>query len=165
MKMYIRCMSMDKDAAKHQIKPFSSIIMEHTIKLIMYSDIRPEEITGWIHTIANWVHKADDITVKPKARKLKEEDILNSLFSQMGDDLSDYIRALEKFQADNINGKFNSNGKGSYPLFDVNYEVAENLMNVCYALIDATMPLLIDKKDHSIQDYDKAVEKVFDSLI
>lgn len=158
-------MSLDRDKAKHQIKPFSDIIMEHIIKLVMYSDIRPDDVNGWIDTIANWISRADNITVKPSAKKLKETDLMSSLFSCMGDDIKDYTRALYSFQASNQSGKFNHGGKESYPEFDVSYDAAVTLMHVCYEIIDATMPLLRDKADHSKDEYVQVVSNIFAKLV
>lgn len=165
MKRYIRAMSMEKDKAKHQISSFSPVIMEHVIKLLMYSDIRPDDVQGWIHTIANWIYRADSITVKPSAKKLSKADFMSSLFSCMGDDIRDYERALYAFLADNYSGKFNHEGKGSYPEFEVTYDVADTLMACCYQLIEATLPLLQDKADHSISDYEGVVRMVFGQFL
>lgn len=164
MKRYIRAMSMERGRAIHQISSFSPILMEHIIKLLMYSDVRPNDVDGWIGTIANWIHQADDITVKPSNKKLKESDIMSSLFGCMGDDVRDYQRALYAFLADNRSGKLNHDGKGSYPEFDITDDAADDLMHICYDLIDATMPLLTDKRDHSLNEYIDIITPIFSNL-
>ena len=127
MKRYIAGMSMEKDKAIHQISSFSPVIMEHLIKLLMYSDIRPDDVEGWVHAVAHWIQRADDITVKPRARKLKEQDIMSSLFSCMGDDVRDHRRALYAFLADNESGKFNYEGKGKYPNLQLTQKLHSHL--------------------------------------
>lgn len=164
MKRYIRAMSLDKDKAMKQSKSFSPIILEHIIKLLVYSNMRPNDINGWLNTIAKWIHRADDITIKPYAKKLKSQDIEASLFSCMGDELSDYRRALYAFQADNLTGKFNYGDKIPYPEFDIDDDLAEDLMNICYDVIDATMPLLQDKKDHSKDEYLEVIKPIFEAI-
>ena len=164
MKRYIYAMSTDRNRARHMLTSYSSIIMEHIIKLLVYSDIRPDDVDGWISTIANWIHKADDITLKPKAKKLTESDLLNTLFSYMGDEIKDYRFVLDSFIAENLTGKLNYYDKESYPEFEVTLELAEDLMNICYDIIDATMPLLIDKQDHTMSEYKAAIHPIFDSL-
>lgn len=148
---------MEKEQAKKQITSFSPVIMEHLIKLLTYSTIRPNDTNGWIHTVAHWLHQADDITVKPHARKLKERDLMQSLFSCMGDDVRDYERALHAFLADNLSGKFNYNGKESYPEFVVTNDLAQSLMKLCQSVIESTVPMLLDKKDHSTDEYFEVV--------
>ena len=165
MKIYVRAMSMEKEKAKKQISSFSDIVMEHLIKLLMYSDIRPNDIDGWIKSVANWISRADNITIKPSAKKLKEEDIMSSLFSCMGDDVRDYERALYSFLADNHSGKYNHEGKESYPEFEVTPEASESLMNLCNDVIDVTMPLLIDKQDHSKDEYEAAIRNLLSDYL
>ena len=164
MKRYVRAMSLERKRAEKQISSYASIIMEHIIKLIMYSDIRPEDISGWEKSVAKWIQKADDITVKPDAKKLEPETIMRTLFSSMGDEIGDYDRELYKFLADNHNGKFNHDGKGNYPEFEVTEDASETLMNVCDDIVDATMPLLIDKADHSLSEYIEVIKPIFDRL-
>lgn len=164
MKRYIFAMSLEKDKAKHMIASFSITIMEHIIKLLIYSDIRKDDVDGWLNTIARCLHNADDITVKPHNKKLKSKDILSSLFGYMGDDLSDYRRTLYAFKEDNRNGKFNFENKGPYPDFDVTPELYENLMYICYELIDKSMPLLTDKREHSQEEYKDIVTSLFTTL-
>lgn len=157
-------MSLEKDKAKRQIASFSLTIMEHAIKLLVYSDIRTDSINGWINTIARCLHNADDITIKPHNRKLKSKDIMSSLFGYMGDDVSDYRRALFAFKEDNRHGKFNYENKTPYPDFDVTAELSESLMYFCYDIIDRSLPLLIDKRDHSKEEYQNIVKSAFNKL-
>lgn len=165
MKRYVYAMSMERDRAKKQIASFSETIMEHIIKLLVYSDIRPNDIAGWIHTVARSIHNADDVTVKPNNKKLKEKDILSSLFGCMGDDIRDYRRALLAFKEDNRRGLFNYDDKQSYPDFEVTFELSDDLMTMCYDIIDVTMPLLTDKKDHNVEEYEAKVRGIFNKLI
>ena len=165
MTRYIRGMSIERNRAIQQLDSFSPIIMEHIIKLLVYSDIRPDDVEGWIGSVANWIHRADDVTVKPSAKKLKESDIVSSLFGCMGDDVRDYQRALYAFLADTRTGKLNHDGKESYPEFDVTGDLSQDLMDVCYDVIDATMPLLLDKQDHTINEYIQVISPIFDKLV
>ena len=165
MKRYIYAMSMERDRAKKQIAAFSPTIMEHMIKLLVYSDIRPDDIDGWIHTIARSIHNADDITVKPNNKKLKNSDLISSLIGCMGDDVRDYRRALQAFREDNRNGKFNYDDKKTYPDFDITPELSEDLMTICFDVIDKTLPLLTDKQDHSLDEYKSVINQIISKLI
>lgn len=164
MKMYIRAMSLERNRAKQQIASFSPTILEHIIKLLLYSDIRPNDIHGWIHTIARSLHNADDLTVKHSGKKLKPEDIVESLFGCMGDDVRDYRRALLAFQEDNKPGKFNYDNKESYPAIEITMELAQDLMSFCYDIVDATLPLLVDKQDHTLEEYEDIITTIYNKL-
>lgn len=154
-------MSLEKSTALKQMKSFSDVVNEHILKLVVYGDIRKDDIRGWINTIANWIHQADDITLKPKSRKPSEEQIMSSLFRFAGDDIRDYERALFAFKADNLSGKFSSESKSEYPDFEVTSELTKELMVNCDELIRATLPLLRDKNNHSLDEYRNAVSFVF----
>jgi hypothetical protein len=71
------------------------------------------------------------------------------------------VKELYGFLADNRSGKFNHDGKGNYPEFEVTPEAAKLLMRICCAIEDATMPLLLDKIDHGVDEYRKLVEPIF----
>lgn len=135
--------------------------MEHVIKLVLYSDVRPNDVSGWKHTIANWIHRADNITVKPRSRKLTKKDLMDSLFSSMGDEVKDYRFALDAFLADNITGKLNHDGKEAYPQIESTPELSEELMDACYSIMMLTIPMLIDKQDHSLEEYYQAIDSIF----
>lgn len=164
MKRYIMAMSIDRAEAKQRLTSYKGILMEHIIKLLVYSDVRPNDVHGWIHTLANWIHKCDSITIKPKNRKLSKSDIISSLFCRMGDEVGDYERELYAFIADNRYGRYNHGDAAPYPEFEVTDELCETFMQVCYKLIEETIPFLIDKQDHTIEEYEAVIQKIFDSL-
>lgn len=164
MRRYIRAMSLDRGRAKKRLDAYASIIEEHIIKLLVYSDIRPNDIQGWIHTVANWIHQGDSITVKPSAKKLSVADLESSLFNFMGTETRDYMSALYAFEANNLSGKLNSGNKESYPTFDISMDLAADLMELCEDVKEVTMPLLCDKQDHSLNEYEAALQPIFRSL-
>ena len=165
MKRYIYAMSVYKKRAERQLTSYSSILMEHIIKLLVYSDIRPDDVKGWIHTLATWISKVDSLMIKPNADKVSEDFLMSTLFSCMGDELSDYERELYSFLADNHSGKFNAYSHGSYPEFEVTDQLSEDLMNFCLDIAEATIPLLIDKQDHDINEYEEVITQVYNSLV
>lgn len=165
MKKYVYAMSVEKKRAEKQLTSYSSILMEHLVKLLVYSDSRPNDVKGWIHTLANWISRADSLTIKPNADKLTEEFLMSTLFSCMGDELNDYERELYSFLADNRSRKFNTHDSGPYPEFEVTTQLSEDLMNFSLDVAEATIPLLTDKKDHSIDEYEEAITQVYNSLV
>lgn len=157
-------MSVGKNEALRRLSSLSETLMEHLTKLVVYSDIRPDDIKGWIKTAARCIYQADSITLKPNGRKLKSNDFMSSLFSCMGDELRDYERYLDLFALDNKRGKFNYEGKDSYPDFAVTQELGVTLMTLCYDVIDKTLPLLLDRHDHSLAEYRDIIQNIFDCM-
>lgn len=162
MKRYIVAMSVTKKHAIWRMEAYANTIMEHIIKLVIYSDIRPNDIEGWLHTVVRCIHEGDALTIKPSTKKLTEDELRNSLFSAMGDDLHDYLSELAVFQENNRRGLYNYADKESYPEVTPTVEDAEVLMDICYQIMERTLPLLLDKQDHSIDEYKDAIRDLFE---
>lgn len=165
MKMYVRAMALPKQEAIRRANSYSLDIVEHTIKLVLYSDIRPDDAMHWVEEIASWLRYVGKITIKPSNKKLKPSDLENTVFSWAGDDLYDYEALLEEFQRNNARGKFNYADKESYPEIEVTASLASDLMDVSYSMIDSAIPLMTDKQEHSKQDYIDALVPVFKNYL
>ena len=162
MKRYIKAMSMTKKDAMRHAGSFSSTLMEHIVKLVMYGDIRPDDVSDWLQTVCRCLHEVDGLTVKPSNKKLSAKDLEYTIFGSMGDEAKDYRLVLAAFQEDNKHGKFNYDDKVSYPEFDLTDDAVINLMSICYEFMNRTTPLLLDKKDHSIDEYKDAIRDLFE---
>ena len=160
MKRYIYAMSFAKAEAIERASKYSSAIIEHLIKILVYGDIRQDDVAHWIGEIATWLKSVDRISVKPTNRRLKPNVIRDTLFRSMGDELGDYLDSLEAFQYDNRRGKFNYSDKTSYPEVEPTIECAGDLMNMCLDLIEEATPLLSDKYEHSRQEYVSLLTKI-----
>ena len=161
MKRFIRAQAFPKDKALQRSGFYSDSIIEHVIKIVLYSDVRRDDVLHWITEIANWLEDADNIIVKTSAKKLKRREIEDTTFGWMGDSLRDYASVLKMFQHNNRKGKFNYEDKESYPEVDITPELAEELMEVCYSLMDATLPMICEKTDHTSDEYVNVLKKVF----
>ena len=165
MLRYIRAMSMSRQRALEQASFYASSIIEYIIKILAYHDVRKDDVDHWMTEIAEWLFRVDDITVKPKNSKLKTSDLYDTVFSCMGDSISDYKRELLMFKEKNRRGQFNYEDKGNYPDFEVTYELCSNLMEICSLIISRTLPLLQDKKEHSRSEYKQVIKDVLDPYI
>ena len=161
MKRYIRAMATPKKQALDRAGFYSLKIMQHVIKIMLFSQIRPDDTHHWIEEIAGWLRDTDTIKLKQGSVKLKPRDIEDTTFGWMGDELSDYESALNKFKNDNEDSKFNHDGKESYSDFEVTRQLCSELMDLCYSLINSTINMICDKTDHSKQEYVEVLEKVF----
>jgi hypothetical protein len=162
MKRYVIAMSVTRKRAIWRMEAYADTLMEHIIKLVTYSDIRPNDVSGWLHTVARCLHEGDEITVKPDSRKMTEEELEDSLFCAMGTSLNDYKGELALFQENNRKGKYNHDGKESYPSVEPDEESAKILMDICHEIMERTMPLLLDKQNHSIEEYENAIRDLFE---
>lgn len=158
-------MAFPKAIALQKASFYADSIIEHVIKIVLYHDIRSNDVPHWISELATWIHDADDITVKPTSRKLKPVDIENSTFAWMGNELKDYRSDLDMFQENNRRGKFNNSDKGSYPYVETTRQLAQELMDVCYELMNSTIPLICDKKDHDKLEYNQVLQRVFKNYL
>lgn len=165
MKIYVRAMSLPKTEAVKRAGYYADDIMEHVIKIVVYHDIRHEQIDHWIGEISGWLKFVDGLTVKPSNKHLKPAMIRDTTFGPMGDHLQDYVGSLEMFQTANRRGKFNYKDKESYPYREPDAQTASDLMNICYHMIEVTIPMLCEKKDYTREDYVKVLEDVFRAYI
>lgn len=44
-------------------------------------------------------------------------------------------------------------------------QLSEDLMNFCLDIAEGTIPLLVDRKDHDINEYKEAITQVYNSLV
>lgn len=160
MKRCICAVPFAKAEAIERASKYSSDITEHLIKILVYGDIRQDDVSHWISEIATWLKSADRISVKPTNKRLKPAVIRDTVFRSMGDELDDYLDSLEAFQYDNRKGKFNYSDKMTYPEVEPTIECAGDLMNMCLDLIEEATPLLSDKCEHSRQEYVSLLTKI-----
>lgn len=162
MKRYICAMSFTKAEALRRASFYKEAILEHMIKLVIYPEMRPDDVNHWINEIAVWLRSVNSLTVKPSSRPLKPAQVLNSTFECMGDELNDYMEALRMFQYDNKRGKFNYESKEPYPEIEPTYEDADRLKDSCLNLIKNSIPLICSRQVHSTSEF---VEVVLRSLV
>ena len=165
MKKYIYAMSFPKAEALRRAGYYSQDILDHVIKILLYRTIRPDDIDHWINEISSWLKDVDSLTVKPNSRPLKESDVRDTTFACMGDELSDYLFSLKMFQTDNKRGKFNYEDKEPYPYVEPDSATASDLMDICYSIIEQTLPLICSKDRHSRQEFVELLNSIFNNNI
>ncbi len=165
MKVYVRTMSLERNKALRRAGEYSQATIEHIIKILAYSDIRKMDVDHWIGEIAQWFHEIDGITIEPKNTKLKLNDILRETFGSMGDELNDYQNELRVFLFDNKRGYFNYESKKPYPDFEITDDLVKMFKDCCDDIVDEITPLLIDKQDHSKQEYQAVLHNIFSKYI
>lgn len=165
MKIYVRAMSLERSKALRRAGEYSQEMIEHIIKVLAYSDIRELDVDHWISEIAQWLSDTDNLTVKPKNSKLKKDDIMHTTFSSMGDELRDYESELNLFLHHNRRGYFNYENKESYPEFEITSDLVAMFKDCCTDIIDETITMLVDKQDHSKEEYKEVLRTIFNRYI
>lgn len=153
-------MSFTKSEALRRAGHYSQDILEHLIKILVYGNIKKNNVSHWIGEISGWLKDADSLTIKPTNRPLKESDVRDTTFACMGDELDNYFSSLQMFQHDNKKGKFNYENKESYPYVEPDFATASDLMEICSKVMEATIPMICSKTKHSRQDFVKVLENI-----
>lgn len=135
-------------------------IVENTIKIVVYHDIKHEYVNQWISEIASVIADCDDIVVKGN-KKLTSADFRVSLFKWISDADSDYRRSLNYFKEDNLKGKFSYEVEDTYPDFQITAELRKKVKVACLDIVDRTIPLLCDKVNHHKGEYELELKDVF----
>ena len=161
MLIYIKAMSLPKAEAVKRAGYYADDIMEHIIKIVVYHDIRQDDVAHWIGEISGWLRFVDGLTVKPSNRHLKPNVIRDTTFRPMGDHLQDYIGSLEMFQTDNRRGKFNYEDKESCPYRKPDVQTASDLMAACYDLMEIIIPMLCENHTHPREEYVNVLTNIF----
>lgn len=165
MKIYIKAMAFPKSEVLNRANRYSQDVIEHIIKIIAFSDIRKDDVSHWINELATWFRYVGRLTVKPNSKKLKVPEIRDSLFRCVGDDLGDFEHSLVMFNEDNRKGKFNYAEKEAYPEIDVTTELSGKLMDACYDIMGAIIPMLSDRHEYSMNEYKVALKQTLDEYM
>ena len=88
-KQPVYAMSFPRDRARIKIESLSELVLEHVCKCILYRDMT-NSYRHWVYDeIATWLSYINDITVKPKDKKLKQSDYDAWVFGVFGDTYAD----------------------------------------------------------------------------
>ena len=130
-------------------------ILDNLIKILLYSNDDDETIRYHAHRIAMCLRYVDRIRIGigPFSRHLSKSDLQLTLFGFMGDEPEDYMLSLAYFQCENKRGKFIYHDNTTYPEIEPDEKSADDLMAICYDVMETTLPLLRDHTNHSAREY------------
>ncbi len=152
MKRYIRsssifAMSMQRSIAIRELNGLANAVAQHVCKMAIY-DNSLDCKDHWIHELADFISQANDITVKPKNKKLKLRDYENEFYGVLGETEKDANVFLNSFYRRNeINNK--------YPVVEITKEMCRRYVDLSLFLIDYCKSLLPTDNECSLEEIER----------
>ena len=138
-------MSMDRSRAVSRISGISKSFTEHIVKAVVYKNTT-DNLKHWVDEISEYLSIVNDITVKPKDKKLKVADISRSLFGEFGDARNDANIILRSFALEVRHSK-------EYPDFIVTDDLTNALYFAFQLIYSETLPILTVKNSYTKDDF------------
>lgn len=136
-------MSLVRDKAVSKIASLSDKIEEHLLKCLVYKN-STDDYRHWIDDeLATWISLVNDITIKPKDKKLKVKDYQSNLFGGLGDTYADANFALHLFRSNYTDSR---KCKEPYPYFDITTELISTTLDA-FTDIQSTLCEVLAKKN------------------
>lgn len=158
--IYIQAMSLDQSDIIDKMRARRKKVAEHLAKCAMYGDsLGPGKYNHWIeHELATWISEINEITCKPKGKKLKTSKYADNLFGLLGDDKADAKSALIDLQL------YNSTKKNQYPAVDIDSDMVDRMFEVSKQMLGKVVPLLSVKNDFSKHDIENLLHSLLDPI-
>lgn len=156
MKRYIVAMSFSRDQCIDRFDHVSKELNTHIMECIIYKDIMPEVLNHWCQEIGAWMEYANGTKCKSK---LKEEDYLEHLFGEFGDEVHDAKFNLALYQIDNRK-QLKKHSDDAYPDFEVTDELAKDLARFYESIVDVALPILVSGQKLSANEWAKKVREL-----
>lgn len=158
MKKYIKnsqCifgMAVPRAKALEILKKNSETLAYHLIKCVVYGDSFGADVyKHWVeYEICEYLSIANDVITKPKNRKLKTENYLDTVFADMGTTRQDASVALRNFRIENRKAK-------EYPDFEVTPELVDSVFVTFQNVIEYALPVLTSNNTLTAEDMSAGV--------
>lgn len=154
---YIRAMSIEKKKVLDRFYTNSDTLVEHIVKVVLYSSSRADDVNGWKKTCARILTKAG--SYNRKRLKISDKEYVHNLFGSFPTDPSDARAVLEDFEGDLVN-------KG-YPEteYDLIYRLGGTLYVVCsYVMKKSLAAYSTNNQDLGYEYYRTIVDKAFEQV-
>lgn len=152
MKKLIYGMSYKSKYAKSNLQTRSSALNDRIMKCAVYQD-STGDLNHWLDGISEILSFANDMTIKPSARKLSKTDYLDNLCGTFGDELSD-ARV-------NLKGFHGQHSGEDYPEFDITDELVEKLFSYYQIIITKIVPILATKNTLKQNYFKNTIRRYF----
>lgn len=159
-RIYIKSMSIAQSDIENKMKARRKKVAEHVAKCAMYGDGLGEgKYNNWIeHELATWISEINDLTAKPRGKKLKPQKYSNLLFGLLGDEPADSKSALIDLQI------YNSGKRNPYPEVDIDKDMIKRLYSITKQLNTKVVPLLSTNNKMSKKDIEGILHGIFDPI-
>ena len=156
MKRYIVAMSFSRAQCIDRFEHVAKELNTHVMECIIYKDVMPEVLNHWCQEIGTWLEYANSTKCKSK---LKEEDYLEHLFGEFGDEVQDAKLNLALYHADNKK-LLKKHSDDAYPDFEVTYELAEKLAKFYENIVNTSLPILVSGQVLSANEWATKVREM-----
>lgn len=158
--VYIQAMSMNQDDIIDKMKGRKKKVAEHLAKCAMYGDaLGSSKYNHWIeHELSTWIAEINEITSKPKGKKLKQSAYANYLFGAIGDDRADARAVLTDLQL------YNGSRPNPYPYVEVDEEMVDRMFAITEQMLGKVVPILSTKNNFSKTDIESLLHNLLDPI-
>lgn len=147
-------MSFPRSEAIAKMSNLSSVLNEHLIECVVYSEMKYLTVPHWVGELAAWMNRANKIKCKTR---LKKQDYLESIFGSFGDSLIDADVNLDEYKRNNAR-KLESY---KYPDFEITEELIKSLYDHYQAVIKCSLPVLMSKGIKSVLEWKELLTPLF----
>lgn len=158
--VYIQCMSISQDDLIDKMKGRRAKIAEHLAKCAMYGDgLGSGKYNHWIeHELATWISEINELTAKPKGKKLKPSKYADYLFGLLGDERADAKSALIDLQL------YNSKKSNSYPYVEIDDAMVDRMFEITKAMLGKVVPIIASKNSFYKKDIEQLLHTILDPI-
>lgn len=143
-----------RNQALAKMSSISENINEHTIECVIYKKLKYLTVDHWVNELAVWMYRANKIKCN---RKLKENDYIQTVFGAFGSDMIDADVNLDEYKRNNLKKSL----QNQYPDFEITEYLIADLYDKYQKVIEASLPLLIDKEIFRIDIWKVVLLSIF----
>ena len=149
----VMCEARPRSESLERLRRYAHIIDEHIMKCVIYKDERSDTLSHWVKEVAGYLMRADRVNSKVQLRK---DDYLDNLFGSFGTSRDDAELNLMDFQSDNQRQLEHLR----YPDFEITDELIDDLYTAYQEVLKISLPLLLSKDTHSLEEWSQAVSPI-----
>ena len=155
MKKVIYGMSFPKKVAHKYLSRNATNIREHITQCVVYKETLSDQLDHWIKDeLCLWLENASQIKC---SSKLKEKDLFETIFSELGTTLGDARVNLNIFKEDHCQ----EDSKKPYPDFEITQSLIENLFTACSEFKAVSEPILLSKNELTKDEWYELIRPIF----
>lgn len=149
--------SMYRKNAISVLESNANTLAMHILKCVIYGDTL-DCYNHWIDDeIAEYISIANDITVKPKNKKLKASDYERTIFSYFADSHQDASILLRTF-------RINNSETHQYPDFEITRELIDDVYDAFQSIKHDVLPLLCASNNYDAHNFSMIIHNIFDEV-
>lgn len=155
MKKVIYGMSFPKKVACRYLSRNATNIREHITQCVVYKETLPDQLNHWVKDeLCLWLANASQIKCNSK---LKERDLFETIFSELGTTPGDAKVNLNIFKEDHCQ----EDSKKRYPDFEITQTLIKDLFTAFSKFKDISEPILLSKNELTKDEWYELIKPIF----